>query len=98
MVMRTFTFVCETDAQFAALQQAALFLAEMHQLAQNAPPGQVLDRVEDHALDAGRQFLRDALQNAVQQRIDADEAKGGRPDAARVRARSASKGGTAATW
>lgn len=40
--MLTFTFQCQNEAQFAALQQAAHFLAEMHQLAQTAPVGAIL--------------------------------------------------------
>jgi hypothetical protein len=94
--MPTFTFVCETEAQCAALHRAALFLAEMHQLAQNAPSGQVLPLIEGHALDAGRQLLRHTLQAAVQERIDRDEAKKGTPAAARAPVLSASKDGTAA--
>lgn len=73
--MRTFTFHCVNEAQFTALQQAAHFLAEMHQLAQTAPDGAILHTLEGHALDGGRQFLRDALQSAAQQRIDQDEKK-----------------------
>jgi hypothetical protein len=82
--MPTFTFECANEAQFTALEQAAHFLAEMHQLAQNAPGGTVLHTLEGHALDAGRQFLRDALQSAAQQRIDQDEKKGAPPAAARA--------------
>lgn len=95
--MLTFTFECENEAQFAALQQAADFLAEMHQLAQSAPAGEVLAATEAHALGAGRQLLRDALRSAAQCRIDRDEQKGGRPGSARARPRSAPRGGTAAT-
>ena len=56
--MRTFTFQCENEAQFTALQQAAHFLAEMHQLAQAAPSGAIRHTREGQALDCGRQFLR----------------------------------------
>ena len=52
--MFTFTFECQNEAQLAALRQAAHFLAEMHQLAQATPAGQVLSSLEGHALDAGR--------------------------------------------
>lgn len=82
--MLTFTFECENEAQYAALQQAAVFLAEMHRLAQGAPAGAVLGAVEGHALDAGRQFLRDSLRAAAQQRVDRDEKKGAPPAAARA--------------
>jgi len=95
--MRTFTFECQNEAQFAALQQAALFLAEMHQLAQTAPQGAVLQTIESHALDQGRQFLRNALQSAAQQRIDHDEKKGAPLGSARAPAPAGSRAGTAAT-
>jgi hypothetical protein len=95
--MLTFTFECQNEAQWAALQQAAHFLAEMHQLAQTAPGGAVLQTLEAHALDGGRQLLRDALQSAAQQRIDHDEKKGAPPAAARAPARAGSRAGMAAT-
>lgn len=95
--MPTFTFECANEAQLAALQQAALFLAEMHQLAQTAPGGAVLHALEGHALDAGRQLLRDALQAAAQQRVERDEKKGARPAAARAPGAAGSRAGTAAT-
>jgi uncharacterized membrane protein len=93
----TFTFECHSDAELASLRQAALFLAELHSLAQTAPAGQVLPLAEEHALAAGRRFLRQALQTAAQDRIDGAEAKRGRRAAAPAPVPSASKGGTAAT-
>lgn len=95
--MVTFTFECANDAQLAVLQQAAHFLAEMHRLAQDAPAGQVLPAVEAHALDAGRQLLRDCLQTAAQQRIDREEKKGAPPGAARAPAPAGSRAGTTAS-
>lgn len=95
--MLTFTFQCENEAQFVALEQAAHFLAEMHQLAQAAPDGAILHTLEGHALDGGRQFLRDALQSAAQQRIDQDEKKGAPPAAARAPALTDLRVGMAAT-
>ena len=96
--MPTFTFECENEEQVAALQQAADFLAEMHRLAQAAPPGEVLRAVEEHALGQGRQLLRDALRSAAQRRIDLGEEKGGPcASAARAPAPAASRAGTAKT-
>ena len=95
--MPTFTFECQSEAELASLRQAAHFLAELHHLAQTAPDGHVLHLAEGHALDAGRQFLRDALQSAAQHRVGLAEQKGGRHAAARARARSASRGGMAVT-
>jgi hypothetical protein len=93
--MLTFTFECENEAQLAALQQAAHFLAEMHRLAQTAPAGQVLSAVEGQALEAGRQLLRDSLQSAAQQRIDRDEKKGASLASARAATPAAPRAGTA---
>jgi flagellar biosynthesis/type III secretory pathway ATPase len=95
--MLTFTFQCQNQAQFAALEQAASFLAEMHQLAQTAPGGAILQTLEGHALDAGRQLLRDVLQSAAQQRLDQDEKKGAPPAAARAPGRTDSRAGMAVT-
>lgn len=95
--MLTFTFECENEAQLAALQQAAHFLAEMHQLAQAAPSGAILQTLEGHALDSGRQFLRDALQSTAQQRLDQDEKKGAPLAAARAPASTDLRGDMAAT-
>jgi hypothetical protein len=95
--MLTFTFECQSQAQFAALQRAAHFLAEMHQLAQAAPGGEVLQAIEGHALDCGRQFLRDAVRSAAQQRIYRDEKKGAPAAAARAPGRAGSRAGMAAT-
>lgn len=95
--MPTFTFECDNEAQLAALQQAALFVAEMHRLAHTAPAGQILSAVEGHALQAGRQFLRDSLQGAAQQRIDREEKKGAPRDAARAPASTGSRAGTTAS-
>ena len=95
--MLTFTFECHNEAQLAALQQAAAFLAEMHQLAQGATGGSVLPALEAHALGGGRQFLRDALQSAAQQRVDHDEKKGAPRAAARAPAPADSRAGMAVT-
>jgi hypothetical protein len=95
--MLTFTFACQNEAQLAALRQAAHFLAEMHQLAHAAPDGEALGAIEEHALGCGRQFLRDALQSAAQQRIDRGEEKGAPRAAARAPGRTDSRAGMAAT-
>ena len=95
--MPTFTFECDNEAQLAALRQAAHFLAEMHRLAQSTAPGEVFSALEGHALDAGRQLLRDSLQAAAQQRIDRDEKKGAPHGSARAVTPAASRAGTTAS-
>jgi hypothetical protein len=95
--MLTFTFECQNEAQLIALQRAAHFLAEMHQLAQTAPSGHILQTLEDHARDGGRQLLRQVLQSAAQQRIDHDEKKRAPHAAVRAGGRTDSRDGVAAT-
>lgn len=90
--MPTVTFAYRDERERVALELAAAFVAEMHSLAQAAPAGHVLHACEGHALAAGRQLLRDALQQAVQARAEDAEQKGGRRASARARVRSASSG------
>jgi len=90
--MPVVTFEYRTEQERAALERAAAFVAEMHSLAQAAPDGLVLQACEGHALGAGRDLLRHALQQAAQARVDAAEGKGGPPAPARAPARSASSG------
>jgi hypothetical protein len=75
--MPTGTFEYRDDAERLAIEQAIAFVAQMRDLALNAASGQVLDQCESHALDAGRELLRNTLQQAVQTSIDHAEAKKG---------------------
>jgi hypothetical protein len=93
----TVTIECRSEAEAASVRQAAAFAAEMYSLALSAPDGQVLHLAEALALGQGRGLLRDTLQSAAQARVDAAEQKGGPVASARAPARSASRGGTAAT-
>jgi hypothetical protein len=95
--MPTLSVEYQTEQERALIEQALSFVAEMRQLAQAAPAGQVLSLCEARALGQGRQLLRDTLQAAAQARVDAAEQKGAKPAPARAPAATASKGGTAAT-
>ena len=94
--MPTGTFQYQDEAERLSIEAAIAFVAEMRQLAQTAPAGQVISLCEGQALDQGRALLRSTLQDAVQTRIDAAEQKGGSPAPAPARApaRSASSGAT----
>jgi hypothetical protein len=96
--MPTGTFQYQDDAERLAIEAAIAFVAEMRQLAQTAPAGQVISLCEGQALDQGRALLRSTLQDAVQARIDSAEQKGGPPAPAQARApaRSTTSGATAA--
>jgi hypothetical protein len=95
--MPTGTFHYTTDAERLAIEQAMAFVAELHALAQTAPAGQVLDQCEQRGLDRGRALLRMTLQQAVQARADAADAKKGRRGRVRAGAGPAAAGGAAGT-
>jgi hypothetical protein len=93
--MPAVAFAYRSEPERVALERAVAFVAEMHSLAQTAPDGQVLRACEAHALAAGRDLLRAALQQAVQHRIDGAEEKGATPAPAPAPACSASSGAAA---
>ena len=78
------TFEYRSESERIAMERAFAFVAQMHDLALSAPPGQVLDLCEGQALDAGRGLLQSTLQQALQMRIDQAEEKKGRPASARA--------------
>ena len=67
--MPTGTFEYTTEQERMAIESAIAFVAEMHSLAQSAPPGQILSACEEHGLEQGRDFLRKTLQRVLQDRI-----------------------------
>ena len=73
---RTITLEVTSDAQEQLLRQAHAFLIEMDSLALRAPDGQVLDLLEDLAVEGGRKLTLAALEVAAQKRIDDAEKKG----------------------
>jgi hypothetical protein len=87
--MPTGTFEYRSERERVAIERAIAFVAEMHELAQATPDGQVLHACEGHALDCGRDLLRLTLRRAVQARVDAAEEKGGPHASARAPGRSA---------
>ncbi len=84
--MPTGTFQYQDEAERLSIEAAIAFVAEMRQLAQTAPDGQVISLCEGQALDKGRSLLRSTLRDAVQARIDSAEQKGGPPAPAPARA------------
>lgn len=95
--MPSLTVEYRDDAERLALEQAIAYLGHLRQLAQDAPPGTVLDACEQLTLDEGRVLLRNTLAAALQARIDADEQKGGPPASAPRRTLHAPRAPTAAT-
>jgi hypothetical protein len=95
--MPTLTVEYRDDAERLALEQAIAYVGHLHQIAQDAPPGTVLDACEQLSLDEGRALLRNTLAAALQGRIDADEQKGGPHAAAPRRTPHAPRAPTPAT-
>ena len=71
------TFHAEDELEAAALEQALAMVRELKQLADAAPDGQVLSRVEQAAVDRGRRFTRDRLQDVLNAQAADLEKKGG---------------------
>jgi hypothetical protein len=71
----------ETALQRQIAQMALELASQLEAEVARAPAGRVASACEDLLLGQGRQFLRDSLAAALQQRIDRDEEKGARPAA-----------------
>jgi hypothetical protein len=92
------TFHAEDALEAAAIEQALAMVRELKQVADAAPDGQVLARVEKATLDLGRRFLRDRLQDVLNAQAADLEKKGGAdgpaPAAARARTTAGPSGGS----
>jgi len=76
------TFEYRSESERIAIERAIAFVTQLNDLALAAPAGHVLDACELQALTAGRNLLRESLQQAVQSYVGAaDEKKGGRGNA-----------------
>jgi hypothetical protein len=93
--MPTGTFEYRNDAERRAIERAITFVAQLHDLALTAPPGQVLALCEAQASERGRDLLQATLQQAAQARIDDGEGKKGPHASARAEGLSAASGGAA---
>jgi hypothetical protein len=80
--MPALTIEYRDDAERLALEQAIAYVAQLRQLAQDAPDGTVLAACEKLALTDGRALLRSTLAAALGGRIAAAEQKGGPPASA----------------
>jgi hypothetical protein len=91
--MPALTIEYRDDAERLALEQAIAYVAQLRQVAQDAPDGSVLATCEKLALTEGRALLRSTLAAALEGRIGTAEEKGGphafaatrTPDAPRAR-------------
>ena len=71
------TFVAEDEVEAAALEQALAMVRELKRLADAAPDGHVLATAEKAAVDRGRRFIRDRLQDVLNAQAADLEKKGG---------------------
>ena len=80
--MPTMTIEYRDENERLALEQAIAYVADLRQLAHDAPAGTVLAACERLALDRGRVLLRSTLAASVQARIAVADQKGGKPASA----------------
>jgi hypothetical protein len=92
------TFHAEDEFEAAALEQALAMVRELKRVADAAPDGEVLAIVERAAVESGRRFTRERLQDALNAQAAALEQKGGAagpaPAAAPGRTAGAPSGGS----
>jgi hypothetical protein len=93
--MPTLTIEYHDEDQRLALEQAVAYLADLRQLALDAPAGAVLEAREGLALDQGRALLRSTLAAALHSRVARAEQKGGTRGPAPRRTPGAPRGRTA---
>ena len=94
--MPSLTIEYRDENERLALEQAIAYVADLRQLAQDAPAGTVLDACERLALDQGRALLRGTLAASLQARIAIAEQKGGTHASARKRTPDAPRASTRA--
>ena len=73
-----------TPLQRLIVERALALARELEATADSAPAGQIIDRCESLLLGDGREFLRRALEDTLQARVDALEKKPGRAGPAPV--------------
>lgn len=69
----------DDELEAAAMEQARAMVRELRRLADATADGHVLAAVERAAVDLGRRFTRDRLQEALNAQADGLEQKGGAP-------------------
>jgi hypothetical protein len=84
MFPKTMTITVTSAVEETLVERALAMARDLNELAGAAPAGQVLDRCEEAAVAQGREFTRQALEQAVAQRIAAAQKKGRRRGNARA--------------
>ena len=91
-------FEVEDELEVAAVEQALAMARELRRLADAAPDGEVLAVAERAAVDLGRRFIRDRLQDALNAQATALEQKGGAAGPAPAAAPGGVTAGPSAGW
>ena len=84
------------EQEAVAVEQALAMVRELERLAGAAPDGHVLAAVEQAAVDRGRRFTRDRLQDVLNAQARDLEKKGGAPGPAPAAAPAAATGARSA--
>src|SRR5262249_37682608 len=88
----------EDEIEAGAMEQARALVRELRKMAAAAPDGHVLAAVEGAAVERGRRFVRDRLQDVLNAQAAGLEQKGGAPGpapaAGPVRATARPSGGS----
>jgi hypothetical protein len=80
-----------TPLQRTIVERALVLAKELEAAAGSAPDGQIIDHCESYLLGSGRDFLRRALEDTLQARVDALEKKGRPAGSAPVACRAATR-------
>lgn len=87
------TLDAEDEIEAAAMEQARAMVRELRRLGDDTPDGHVLARVEKAAVDLGRRFVRDRLQDLLNAQAVGLEEKGGADGPAPAAAHGATAAG-----
>jgi hypothetical protein len=82
----------QTPLQRLIVERALALAKELEATADAAPQGQIIDRCESLLLGVGRDFLRHALEDTLQTKVEGLEKKGRPPGRAPAAHRAATKG------
>jgi hypothetical protein len=90
------TLDADDEIEAAAMEQARAMVRELRRLADAAPDGHVLARVEGLTVELGRRFVRDRLQDVLNAQARDLEKKGGAAGTAPAAGRAGTEAGPAA--
>ncbi len=90
--MNAATLDAMTPLQRIIVERALVLAKELEAAAGSAPDGQIIDRCESYLLGSGRDFLRRALEDTLQDRADALEKKARPGGPAAVARRAGTRG------